>query len=68
MTGSITRQAAEAGVGDVPIHMGRETAEALGVAEEHGISVCTGTCAVQRLDGSFPHNVHRFFRKLSGNG
>jgi predicted CoA-binding protein len=60
-------KAAEAGIKDVWIHMGRETPEALAIADERGLSLCTGTCAVQYLDGSFPHNVHKFFRKLSGN-
>ena len=60
-------RAAAAGIPNVWIHMGRETPEALAIAKEKGLKVCTGTCAVQYLNGAFPHNVHRFFRKLSGN-
>lgn len=57
---------AEAGVGHVWIHMGRETPEALALAEDKGIEVCSGTCAVQYLSGGFPHNIHRFLRKVAG--
>jgi predicted CoA-binding protein len=58
---------ADAGIKSIWIHMGRETAEALSLAEEKGLSVCSGTCAVQYVSGSFPHNIHRFLRKLTGN-
>ena len=66
-TAGWVEQAAAAGITDVWIHMGRETPEAIALAEENGLTLCAGTCAVQYLDDSFPHNVHRFFRKLSGN-
>jgi uncharacterized protein len=66
-TASWMEQAADAGVTRVWIHMGRETPEALAIAGERGIEVCSGTCAVQYIDRGFPHNIHRFFRKLSGN-
>jgi predicted CoA-binding protein len=59
-------RAAEAGIRNVWIHMGRETPEALAKAEELGLEVCTGTCAVQYLDQGFPHNIHKFFRTLVG--
>jgi predicted CoA-binding protein len=65
-TASWVEAAANHGVRKIWIHMGRETPEALSLAAEHGIEVCTGTCAVQYLDDGFPHNVHRFLRKLSG--
>jgi len=57
---------AAAGVRDVWIHMKRETPDALERAAKHGLAVRTGTCAVQYLARSFPHNVHRFFRRLAG--
>jgi predicted CoA-binding protein len=57
---------AEAGIRNVWIHMGRETPEALKLAEEGGLDVRSGTCAVQYLTGGFPHNVHRLLRKLAG--
>jgi hypothetical protein len=57
---------ADAGIERVWIHMRRETPEALSIARERGIHVCTGTCAVQYLRGGFPHSVHRLLRKLSG--
>jgi predicted CoA-binding protein len=57
---------AAADIKDVWIHMGRETPEALKLAEEQGLDVRSGTCAVQYLTGGFPHNVHRLLRKLAG--
>ena len=59
-------KAAEAGCKSVWIHMKRETPEALAIARDRGMTVCTGTCAVQYLRGGFPHVVHRMLRKLSG--
>ena len=57
---------AAVGVNNVWIHMGRETPQALALAEEKGLQVCSGTCAVQYLTSGFPHNIHRLLRKLSG--
>ncbi len=57
---------ADAGIGHVWIHMGRDTPEALALAEDKGIEVCSGTCAVQYLADGFPHNIHRFLRKAAG--
>ena len=58
--------AAAAGVKNVWIHMHRDTPEALAAAKKAGVNVCTGTCAVQYVDGSFPHVVHKALRKLLG--
>ncbi len=60
-------RAADAGISKVWIHMGRDTPEALALAAERGLEVCSGTCAVQYLRGGFPHNIHRLLRKLSGH-
>ncbi len=57
---------AEAGVEHLWIHMGRDTPEALELAKEKGINVRHGTCAVMYVRGGFPHNVHKFFRKMFG--
>ncbi len=65
-TAGWVKAAAAAGVKDVWIHMNRDTPEAIAAAEEAGINLCTGTCAVQYVDGSFPHNVHKVLRKLLG--
>jgi predicted CoA-binding protein len=59
-------RAADVGITRVWIHMKRDTPEALALANEQGMLVCTGTCAVQYLRGGFPHNVHRMLRKLAG--
>lgn len=66
-TAGWVKAAADAGVVHVWIHMGRETPEAIALAAERGLELRTGTCAVQYLDGGFPHNVHKWLRKLSGN-
>jgi predicted CoA-binding protein len=60
-------QAAKAGIKRVWIHMKRDTPQALAVAEQNGMEVCTGTCAVQYLTQGFsPHAIHRTIRKLLG--
>ncbi len=64
-TAAWVERVAAAGISKVWIHMGRETPEALSLAREKGLEVCSGTCAVQYLSGGFPHNIHRFLRKLS---
>lgn len=65
-TASWVERAANAGISHVWIHMGRETPEALELAESRGLEVCSGTCAVHYLTGGFPHNIHRFLRKAAG--
>ena len=57
---------AAAGVKHVWLHMKTDTPEALARAKAQGLEVRAGTCAVQYVDRAFPHNVHRFFRKISG--
>lgn len=66
-TAAQVEAAVQAGVPRVWIHMGRETPEALQLAEEAGMEVCSGTCAVQYVRGGFPHNLHRGLRKLTGH-
>lgn len=61
------RAAAEAGVRNVWLHMKTETPEALALGKELGMDLCFGTCAVQYVDSSFPHSVHKALRKLQGN-
>ncbi|MDF1562301.1 MAG: CoA-binding protein [Deltaproteobacteria bacterium] len=62
------QQAAELGVKDVWVHMKRETPEAIALAEEKGINLRTGTCAVMYVTPGFTfHSIHRGLRKLSGN-
>jgi predicted CoA-binding protein len=60
-------QAVKKSVPRIWFHMFRDTPEALALAKEHGIEVCTGTCAVQYLTtGLSPHAVHRAIRKVLG--
>jgi predicted CoA-binding protein len=58
---------AEAGIGDLWIHMGRETPEAIKLAEEKGINVRSGTCAVMYVTpGLTFHSMHKWIMKLLG--
>lgn len=61
------RQAAEAGVKNVWVHMGRETPEALALARDKGLNILTGTCAVMYVTPGFSyHSVHKWLNKLLG--
>jgi predicted CoA-binding protein len=66
-TADWVRKAADAGVKQLWIHMGRETPEALALAEERGISVLTGTCAVMYVKPGFSyHSLHKWINQLMG--
>ena len=58
-------KAAEAGIKDAWIHMGCDTKEAIRLAEEKGINLRTGTCAVMYVtpDPSF-HSIHKWIMKI----
>ena len=61
-------KAAEKGVKDVWIHMGRDTPEALELAKANGINARTGTCAVMYVTPGFSiHSFHKWIRKMMGN-
>jgi predicted CoA-binding protein len=58
---------ADAGIKDVWIHMQRETPEALELADQRGLDVRSGTCAVMYLTPGFTyHSIHRWVMKLAG--
>ena len=60
-------KAADAGVKDVWIHMQRETKEAIELAEDKGINLRTGTCAVMYVTPGFTlHSFHKFIMKMIG--
>lgn len=66
-TAEWVRRAADAGVGRVWIHMGRETPEALAVANERGVEALTGTCAVMYVMQGFSyHTLHKWIEQLRG--
>ena len=60
-------KAADAGIKDVWIHMGRETPEALALARDKGMNARTGTCAVMYVkpEASY-HSIHKWIMKLVG--
>ncbi len=55
---------AAAGIREVWLHMKTETPEALEAARRANLNVRHGTCAVQYVDGAFPHSVHKLIRRL----
>ena len=61
------RRSAEAGVQDVWIHMARETPEAVALAEDKGLRLRKGTCAVMYVTpGVTYHSIHKWIMKLLG--
>jgi predicted CoA-binding protein len=60
-------RAAEMGIKDVWIHMGRETPGSLALAKEKGMNVHRGTCAVMYLTPGFTyHSIHKWIMQLTG--
>ena len=60
-------RAADAGIRAVWIHQQTDTPEALDLARERGLEVCSGTCAVMYVTpGLSPHAPHRWVMKLIG--
>jgi len=66
-TATWIRHVADAGIKDVWIHMGRDTPEALALAEERGLNVRSGSCAVMYVTKGFTyHSIHKGIMKLIG--
>jgi len=60
-------RAADAGIQNVWIHMQRETPEAVALAEERGLNLWTGTCAVMYVTPGFTfHTIHKWVNQLTG--
>ena len=58
---------ADAGIKDVWIHMGRETPEALSLAQDKGINARSGSCAVMYVKPELSyHSIHRWLMKRAG--
>jgi predicted CoA-binding protein len=63
----VVQQAADRGIRDLWIHMGRDTPEALALCQEKGIRVRHGTCAVMYTQQGFSyHSIHKWIMKLGG--
>ncbi len=63
----VVRQAADAGIKNVWIHMNRDTPEAVALAKEKGLNILTGTCAVMYVAQGFSyHSIHKWLNKLFG--
>jgi predicted CoA-binding protein len=66
-TAAWVQLAAEAGVKNVWVHQMTDTPEALAVAEQNGMNVCAGTCAVMYvIPGLSGHAPHRWIMRLLG--
>ena len=60
-------KAANAGIKNVWIHMECDTPEALALAQEKGLNVCHGTCAVMYVIPGFSfHSIHKWINKMLG--
>jgi len=60
-------KAADAGIQNLWIHMNRDTPEALALAQEKGMQVHTGTCAVMYVTQGFTyHSLHKWINQLLG--
>ncbi len=61
------QQAAETGIKHLWMHMQSDTPEAIALAEEKGIQLRTGTCAVMYVTpGLSFHSIHRWIDKARG--
>lgn len=61
----LVRQAADAGIKNVWVHMNRDTPEAVAFAREKGLNILTGTCAVMYVaQGVTYHSIHKWLNKL----
>jgi len=59
-------RAADAGISAVWIHQQTDTPEALALAKDKGMEVCSGTCAVMYVKpGLSGHSPHRWIMKLA---
>lgn len=66
-TMSWCRQAVDRGIKDIWLHMNCESPEVIAFANEQGVRLRTGTCAVMYLHRGFsPHAIHRFINRLLG--
>jgi hypothetical protein len=63
----LVKQAADAGIKNVWVHMNRDTPEAVALARQNGINILTGTCAVMYVaQGLTYHSIHKWVNKLLG--
>ena len=61
------KQAADAGIKNVWVHMNRDTPEAVDFAKRSGMNILTGTCAVMYVTQGFTyHSMHKWLNKLLG--
>ena len=66
-TAAWVARAADAGIKAVWIHQHTDTPEALALADERGLEVCAGTCAVMYVTPGFSgHAPHRWIMRALG--
>ena len=67
-TAEWVNKAADAGIEHVWIHQGADTPEALAIAEQRGLKLRHGSCAVMYVTEGFAqgHGIHRFLWKKLG--
>jgi len=63
----VVRQAADAGIKNVWVHMNCDTPEAVELARQRGLNILTGTCAVMYVAQGFTyHSIHKWVNKVLG--
>lgn len=61
------KQAVDHGIKDIWLHANTDSPEVIAFANEHGVRLRTGTCAVMYLHRGFSaHAVHRVINRLLG--
>ena len=63
-TAAWIEKVAAAGIRHVWLHVNTDTPEAFEAARRAELNVRSGTCAVQYVDGGFPHNMHKLIRRI----
>jgi predicted CoA-binding protein len=66
-TEKVVREAHAAGIRQVWMQPGAESAQAIVFCQQNGISVIAGECVMMHSpQPKFPHSFHRWFNKISG--
>ena len=67
VTEQLVREAAVAGIHNIWLQQGAESAEALRFCQEHGMNVVTGECIMMyQPRPGFPHSLHKFIKETFG--
>jgi uncharacterized protein len=65
-TEKVVEDCARLGIGKIWMQQGSDSAKAVALCREKGISEVHGECLIMHTEGGFPHSLHRFVWKLIG--